>query len=80
MGVIHHNMVMLDTAPEPGPFSGRTLLIRAGDTRSRIKAPHLGRNDKCDKIKMIDVPFEHLRLLTDEEPTLQITSEISDWL
>jgi thioesterase domain-containing protein/acyl carrier protein len=77
--VWYHNTQLLSERPASQAFAGRTLIVRAIDTRERISDPTLGWSAVCGPIETLDVPFAHVDLMQ-EEAAHQVAAAIKAWL
>jgi thioesterase domain-containing protein len=79
--MFHCNMLLLNerSALATGYFSGRTLLVRALETREMPSGPTLGWNEYCAELDIVDVAFSHTGLM-DKQASAVIGRVIGDWL
>jgi len=77
--VWYRHEALLKERPASGRFPGRTLLVRASDTRERVADPTFGWSTACGEIETFDVPFAHSDLLN-AEAAIMIARAVRRWL
>ena len=77
--VLYQNTVLLLERPASEMISCPTLVVRASDTRARMRDPALGWSAVCGSIETFDVAFRHLDLMHPDAVAV-IADRVRKWI